>query len=113
VSILADLAKIPTRIYEYAALLAFVAGAGVWFVHYEQAVGKQELLEELDRRAASTQKQLDKDAVQVKQQADPKFHVLDEAIKRYALPVPHPADDCIDTADGVRAVNAAHQARRS
>lgn len=112
-AILAMLAKVPTRIYEYALIVAIVFGAGYWFVCYEQDQGKKELLEELDKRVANTQKQLDKDAAQVKQEADPKFNVLDEAIKRYALPTPHPVDDCISTDDRVRAVNAAHQARRS
>jgi len=112
VNILADLAKIPTRIYEYALLVALVFGAGYWFICYEQDQGKKDLLAELDKRAQTTQKKLDKDSAQTKQQFDPRFNASDEAVKRYALPTPHPSDDCLAPADVVRAVNAAHQTGR-
>lgn len=111
-NLLAEVAKVPTRIYEYAFLLAVILGAGYWFICYEQAQGKKDLLDELDKRAVTTQKQLDKDAAQTKQQFDPRFNASDEAINRYALPTPHPIDDCLAPADVVRAVNAAHQAGR-
>lgn len=108
-SVLPKFADIPTRIYEYGALLLFAAGAVWWFVHYEQDIGKKEILDEVDQHIAATQKSVSKAAATDNAALDADFHVLDLAVEKYAKPIPHPANDVYADPDSVRAVNAAHK----
>lgn len=112
--ILTKLAALPTRLWEYAALLALVAGGVWWFVSYEQDIGEKRILDRIAKQQIKTQDAIDKTATPQNAAVDARYHALDEALKRYEATTPAIAaiTDCVAPADVVRAVNAAHQTGR-